>query len=670
VAEPERNRVLAGECISRAQLATVTDASEAAIRAALGALDHERAALLAFARAKTEPVPVALVAEIILGIELPQIACALIAIASGERAALIEPVARRRFPISKDAAEIEALALFAAWRAGAPPARVIPEVRRLSVRSLSAEGFALIATIAAAIDDVNVRAATKHIASFAKEYAKQVASDERAMAAKLDDVIASLPAEIETAAAGGFTVRGAKQIGRNDPCPCGSGLKYKKCCADKPVATPSPIPGLSWDDFLGSGANQMLVGHVQELALRDLARVDPARLGDVALVAAYRRLMHANAWDHAERALDELARRQPDKADDWRDELVLELLSARELEHARRHVARLQPDAARVFALEFAVEDGPTAAWPALVADCQRALNGSDKLADVELAYTLLRAMPSVGIYFARACIGTLHVDDADTLLQAVEDARDELGLTPNDPAWDVLDALTDRGKQAKHDEAAELRAELQQSSARADQLERTLAAMRGELDAARTLPAVALARAPETERPSGLESRVRELEALIREGNAERRDLRQKLQSTLQSAEDDKREASARDDHRSRRVAPAAETDDAETEAVEPGARATVLPRFDRRFADAVASVPANVAAEAMRTIGALSAGDAFAWRNVKQAKDMTRQVLMARVGIHHRLLFRGEDGALDVLDLITREQLMTTLKRLRAQR
>jgi preprotein translocase subunit SecA len=22
----------------------------------------------------------------------------------------------------------------------------------------------------------------------------------------------------------------AKKIGRNDPCPCGSGKKYKKCC--------------------------------------------------------------------------------------------------------------------------------------------------------------------------------------------------------------------------------------------------------------------------------------------------------------------------------------------------------------------------------------------------------------------------------------------------------
>jgi preprotein translocase subunit SecA len=25
-------------------------------------------------------------------------------------------------------------------------------------------------------------------------------------------------------------VRGAAKIGRNDPCPCGSGKKYKKCC--------------------------------------------------------------------------------------------------------------------------------------------------------------------------------------------------------------------------------------------------------------------------------------------------------------------------------------------------------------------------------------------------------------------------------------------------------
>ena len=26
------------------------------------------------------------------------------------------------------------------------------------------------------------------------------------------------------------TIRKEKKVGRNDPCPCGSGKKYKKCC--------------------------------------------------------------------------------------------------------------------------------------------------------------------------------------------------------------------------------------------------------------------------------------------------------------------------------------------------------------------------------------------------------------------------------------------------------
>ncbi len=27
-----------------------------------------------------------------------------------------------------------------------------------------------------------------------------------------------------------MTVRNKKKVGRNDPCPCGSGKKYKDCC--------------------------------------------------------------------------------------------------------------------------------------------------------------------------------------------------------------------------------------------------------------------------------------------------------------------------------------------------------------------------------------------------------------------------------------------------------
>jgi hypothetical protein len=68
------------------------------------------------------------------------------------------------------------------------------------------------------------------------------------------------------------------------------------------------------------------------------------------------------------------------------------------------------------------------------------------------------------------------------------------------------------------------------------------------------------------------------------------------------------------------------------------------------------------------MRAIGELAAGDEAAWGAVKQAKDMPRQVLMHRIGIHYRLLFGVADGGLEVIDFVTRESLDLALKRLRA--
>ena len=73
----------------------------------------------------------------------------------------------------------------------------------------------------------------------------------------LDAILASLPTamevllnhaeqyeeEMDTSAA---PVATAKKAGRNDPCPCGSGKKYKKCCLNNPVpAAPENIVSLS-----------------------------------------------------------------------------------------------------------------------------------------------------------------------------------------------------------------------------------------------------------------------------------------------------------------------------------------------------------------------------------------------------------------------------------------
>jgi tetrahydromethanopterin S-methyltransferase subunit G len=673
----ERTRALVGECISREHVDAARGAALGEIEAACNTCDYERAATLVLGRARAgEPVPVEVVARVLPGIELPAITLALIAIVKHDRAKLMEIIERRRFPQQRDAGDLEAIVLYAAWRAGVEQRRVIPELRRLTARMLSAESYALLATIAQSIDDPNVAAATKPIAAFAKEYAKQVASDDKTLAATVEQVLAELPARIETPTAAGFTVRAGKQIGRNDPCPCGSGLKYKKCCADKPEqksATPSPIPGVSYEDFLGASADRMTADHVAELPLRDVARIDLSRLRHEPLRAALRRMIDAREWSHAERMLDELGKRTHDETgdypdaslradDDFRYELVTAALDCHEQELVATHVARLPAEIARDFTLDLEIAKGPEQAWRSLDAATRHALASTDKLADVDLAYTLLRAAPALGIYFARACIGALHLDDGETLLNWVEEVRDQLNLPPEDPAWAVLDALLERGEQlASGDGEPKLQTSLAESTARIDELERKLAAVRTELDQARTRPAAELMRAPE--RRSDLDERVAELEGLIREGNAERRELRKQLEAA--AAQEPRREGP-----RARRVT-LEETDDEDVgDNVEIGARGIAIPRFERRVVDALADVPQTVAAEAMRTIGTLAAGDGFAWRSVKQAKDMVRPVLMARVGIHHRVLFRVEDGALDVLDLITREQLLTTLKRLRSGR
>ncbi len=651
--EPTRPEIGLGVC--RRGIEAISDRSLDAIAAAVARCDYELAATTVIA-CGTVPIEVAM--TVLPGIELPSTVCALIACSTGDRTKLLEILEHRRFPQTRENGELEAIVLYAAWLAGAPRERVLPELRRLSARSMFADGFALLSAMVRKLDDPNAAMAAKHVATFADEYAKEVAATGKALVAPIADVIAALPPDVQVAAgAVGFTVRAEKEPGRNDPCPCGSGLKYKKCHADKPVTAGSPIPGVSWDAFLTTSAEQMTVEHVEALPLRDLARVSLANLPPVPLATAVRKFVIARQWQHAEAAIEALVAKDAAGGDESRDLLIQEALWCRETELAHAHIAKLPPDLATIYALDLSTD-----LWRDIERAAEAAVVDDHRVAYVELAHALLRVSPSLGILAARACIGAWKVDDAELLLEGVEEVRDQLGLPPGDPAWDVVDSIAAKkktktkrrgGADEESDESKSLRVSLQESAARADELERSLAAIRAQLDDARTLPAAALAR--KTENRTGLETKIEELEALIREGNAERRDLRKALAAS-QEVDETKPAAAAEPD----------EPGDSLPET----ARGITIPRFDRRFTDALDEVPQPVAAESMRTIGNLCAGDGFAWLGVKQAKDMAKQVLMARVGIHHRLLFRADAGMLDVLELVTREQLLATLKRIRNNR
>ncbi len=85
-----------------------------------------------------------------------------------------------------------------------------------------------------------------------------------------------------------------KTAGRNDPCPCGSGKKYKKCCLAADGRSPTAPAG----GILGSLAE--LRASVQELD--DLSN---------SVVA----LIEAEKWEEAEEACHQLRRDHPEQVD-------------------------------------------------------------------------------------------------------------------------------------------------------------------------------------------------------------------------------------------------------------------------------------------------------------------------------------------------------------------
>jgi len=50
----------------------------------------------------------------------------------------------------------------------------------------------------------------------------------------------------------GMAQRMKPKLGRNDPCPCGSGKKFKRCCLDAPAAVPVAPPSMPAHPIIGS----------------------------------------------------------------------------------------------------------------------------------------------------------------------------------------------------------------------------------------------------------------------------------------------------------------------------------------------------------------------------------------------------------------------------------
>jgi tetratricopeptide (TPR) repeat protein len=100
------------------------------------------------------------------------------------------------------------------------------------------------------------------------------------------------------------------KTGRNDPCPCGSGKKYKHCCLDKDRAAELAPAIAQRVAMQAHKANEVALRNDYQAALQESQALDAASNAVVDLV-------HAGRLDEAEQAARELLVRYPEVHDGY-----------------------------------------------------------------------------------------------------------------------------------------------------------------------------------------------------------------------------------------------------------------------------------------------------------------------------------------------------------------
>jgi len=592
--------------------------------------------------------------------------------------------------------ERDAVALFLAVEllAGAPlPPRLAGLLRTHARRMLGIEASILIALAAMRLGDPHILDVAKAWLPMAKAVeAKPL--QERLLRQLSSPTLSVLPEHPPARVVSGFTVRRAvPKVGRNDLCPCGSGKKYKRCCLERDVeraADPSPLPGLTRAEYLRTGGPRMTASEVDRLRPYELAEIDLPTLGTLPLISALRRATAFQRWDLAERAMEALAARTDAPGGDgegYREELISAAVDAGNVEVARRQMTRMRadhaPHASDLLKLELmrpTVETLAHLEQAALIA--LRTPQGEGLF---DLSFALLKASPALGVVVARGSLSARRWLDSSVVIDAVEEARDRLGLPPGDAGRDLFELLLDRdaarqeddsvrgGASAERDslaaKAEALHDKLRESKERVADLERRLRAHEASLgpdqagkpaqpraQATGIVPAPAPAQSQDEAERRRLRAKVDELKHLLTERNEERTTLRRQLAGV--------NDALAAGFPQVERTAEPEESDPGDEAAVD-APRTILIPSFAPSCDDELRGLPAAVARRAMVVVAALAGGDTAAWRQAKQMTSAAEPLFTCRVGIHHRVLFRIAGGALAVLCVVHRKDLEGAIKR-----
>ncbi len=481
--------------------------------------------------------------------------------------------------------------------------------------------------------------------------------------------------------ASGSTMRRAvERLGRNEPCHCGSGRKYKHCCIQKDeerLHDSSTVAGVTRNEMEQALELYLSPKDFDRLAPHVLLRLDPGRmradlipylliaLAFAGLFERFIEVLPPPPW--SKRVLTAWSTALFFAARSHKTEAVKRLAALRPHEEMN-----LGENCQFLAALELA--EGEAETQLRLIKNkTLEILRGETKeqqLVDFAIAMLCSRHC-ELGILIARGMLPLLSASPAASLLDELMKARDRLNLPPDDPFSDIVDKmlLKNRNEEGDGKDVAALRKAQRNLEKKAEEvraLKESLAQVQRDLELKERKEKRAAAEsaaqptAEEKKEAADLRTRVDELKSTLKATHIERNEFRRDLEQAqseleqLRAAQPKSGEPEGAGDEESLLLPP------------EPAISQPVrLLEFPKKFEEVLHAVPKHIARNTMVTLGQIAGGEGSAFAGavrLKACPDITRQ----RIGSDYRLLFRLLPDRVQVVALINRRDLDRTIKSL----
>ena len=491
---------------------------------------------------------------------------------------------------------------------------------------------------------------------------------------------------------GTYTVRRPiPKLGRNDPCHCGSGKKYKKCCYDKDqelLRDASQYAGTTRSELKSSPSLVDDPDVIYDMRAHELKRLKPSDLSDNQLIAGYQSAVDYGLRELAFEMLQEHEQRPGKHEFDpgHYEDLLESVLDAGDLELAQKirdHCGEQTFFRPHAIQFRFELLENPQR-FALLERECRKSVCEVDDEETewdeplIRLAFDCAQHYPALAIVFARAAIASYpdRYLDNELLLSTIRKTRVDLDLEPwNDPAEALFDWIEERDqlklkKESDNEKIEQLSSRLKAARTALDEKKKALQEMEQKVKEAVNkgveahLPVIKEATRVQKIETAGDQTRDETLHRLrnhvenLKAEISEQQEQRGKLRKLLA---DERKKLSALS---AQQVTDEPTEPTEEPSHIEPAGR-PILPEYSAAFRKRCESLSPSLVSKSILVAGLFASHDNKIWRQTKAIKRLPEHYRI-RISLDYRMIVSWQPGkSLHILDVIPRQDLESWIKR-----